>query len=772
MDSLANLNSYSGTTVTFTDDRTSTIEFTPNKGNQTYFIDEGETHITRPGVDISTIINSDSDDIVYTLDVSDVVGNITVTFPSLANITVSEPSAKIYRVAGIQSVSQWDVVKYAEISTPADFSGVYTYTGNITWQGVESAAWTNTVTVVDLPELSEPANYFYTAEEVQTIQFTPQIVDEDNILEDYTLTARISNVSVVANLTITGATLTSGNLFTFFGSRTDINASLSNIVYDAPFFLDDDWNIIYTLTNPLSGLVTVKQQNIVGGNSNLALRGNATFYSENTISTLTNTPRLQTTAPGSSYTVVIGPTTANTVSTLSSTGSGGTSTFNGNTQQLTISGSLTQVNSHLGNVSYNPTLGLNTNVQLEYVFTNNLNNRAGFRQDVLYSGNVSSIVNNLNNQRDYIVNTPGLLFTNAVPQIIETITPTPTYTIQFTSGAGEFGLTENDIPIRGQLPSVYNIDPAVAGGGQFVAQSASPPQYYSFTGSKEECNNLINTLKFYPWRAVSDNQLARIRLFRNTTLVVDQSFPLFGLPRTTPLADQQTYIFDNTTYFTPTFTQARYLKMDLLLVGAGGSGGVNSLGRKGGGGGGATKYLTAISSPMVINNVNLTDGSDTSLGTNVPNVYPKLSTIYLSHKMSYYVRPGATGPTVGDDGQPSKIWNIYSAGGTSPTSLNNGGTSGASGAFGLIYGGGTSNNALYGGGGGGSRGVGLSVTTGPSATQGATGGPGFTCPIDSNIYGAGGNGNGNNTPNGSTKGRGGNHNSLGQHGRIIIKFYD
>jgi hypothetical protein len=210
--------------------------------------------------------------------------------------------------------------------------------------------------------------------------------------------------------------------------------------------------------------------------------------------------------------------------------------------------------------------------------------------------------------------------------------------------------------------------------------------------------------------------------------------------------------------------------MDVMVLGAGGgggkpAGGSYSFNRLGGGAAGRLQVITNLASPISVNQVNLNGGEDTDLGINIPNVYPKTSVIYLSHKNTYYVRPGASFGAAGEPGFASKFLNIFSVGGLAPSSTT-------SGAASYNASGGTSNNSLYGGGGGGQGGNGGSVTAGPSATQGGTGGPGRVASVDGNTYGRGGNGNLNNTIQPSLRGGGGNYNAAGQAGRVIIKFYE
>ena len=116
-------------------------------------------------------------------------------------------------------------------------------------------------------------------------------------------------------------------------------------------------------------------------------------YTTSTTATITGTPSIIDSDVAKTYTLTITPSKTTTVSTMSSGGTGGTSSFNASTKVLTLVGTKTQVNSHLAAISY--TSGtVQEDFTLTYLLTNNLNAITDTKYqtlrclDILYLGNI------------------------------------------------------------------------------------------------------------------------------------------------------------------------------------------------------------------------------------------------------------------------------------------------------------------------------------------------------------------------------------------------
>jgi hypothetical protein len=82
----------------------------------------------------------------------------------------------------------------------------------------------------------------------------------------------------------------------------------------------------------------------------------ATDWLASTTQNITNNPVVTYTEDdGSSWTVTLTGNVITSISTLSSSGTGGTSSFDSGTKTLTLTGTITQVNSHLNSISYTAT---------------------------------------------------------------------------------------------------------------------------------------------------------------------------------------------------------------------------------------------------------------------------------------------------------------------------------------------------------------------------------------------------------------------------------
>jgi hypothetical protein len=114
---------------------------------------------------------------------------------------------------------------------------------------------------------------------------------------------------------------------------------------------------------------------------------NATYYSGTTQS-LTGTPVLQDQGNQTpTYTVFVTPNKTASISTMTTAGSGGTTAFNPASKTLTISGTLSQVNSHLNSISLNSVTGQDLTYNFGYSASNNANSESGSTLQTMNSNN-------------------------------------------------------------------------------------------------------------------------------------------------------------------------------------------------------------------------------------------------------------------------------------------------------------------------------------------------------------------------------------------------
>jgi hypothetical protein len=208
------------------------------------------------------------------------------------------------------------------------------------------------------------------------------------------------------------------------------------------------------------------------------------------------------------YSMVITPNNTAGVSTISSLGTGGSTSFNGTTRALTITGTRTEVNSHLDFLVMDPEDGYTGNLTLNYSLTNPVSNlNTQVTQTLTYSGVGIPIINS-ELPRTYTENQQNLLFPTAVPQILENLGYTYDISLQLNSNIG------------------------------FISTSSTASGWttgnltYNFSGTNSQCNTVFSTLRFYPnqdiFTAANVNYIQKV----GVTTQANVNFTLTGIEET------------------------------------------------------------------------------------------------------------------------------------------------------------------------------------------------------------------------------------------------
>jgi len=131
MTSLTELNNFADGVVSYTDNRTSDVIFNfPNATDITSAITSTSFTLER-NIDIVEIIQPSAALVVFTVDVSSLSG-ATVTFASMpSGCVLTTPSAGVYEVSGITSVSNWDTIKTPTINIPTGTEGGFEFSCTI-----------------------------------------------------------------------------------------------------------------------------------------------------------------------------------------------------------------------------------------------------------------------------------------------------------------------------------------------------------------------------------------------------------------------------------------------------------------------------------------------------------------------------------------------------------------------------------------------------------------------------------------------------------------
>jgi len=578
VNSLQELNGYNtSSTLPYTDLRTADVIFDRTTAdNQTITVNEGATFPASVGIEIIDVAVASVSNPRYTIDVSSLPGTI-VSWPTIpSGCYVTNPYPGVYEISGIETADIWDQVKSPDIilaeGIPFGYFGTWAYTSNIEYYnatlGNLSKNWTVTVTVLDVLVLTNPLELSYATNGNTNITNPPQIIDVDISYPTttWTITAVPSDTSSISSFSSTysgGGTFTyvsATKRFTIVGTRAQVNSHL-NALRITSNSVTNDFILSYLLTNNTDSNTDTKTQTFK--NTDIEFLSNIStptfYYTEDaTSTTVTGAPTITDTsfAGTDTYTLTITPSNTNAYSTMSSTGSGGTSSFNGTSKVLTITGTRTQVNSHLPNISFVLTSDFATTFNLSYGLSVRSSSANKIQQFVC--GSTDNEITNMNINRNYISNNENSLFTTDTPVITDfDSTGADTYTISFDCSFGDWGTS-----------------------------SSSYSNPYSYSGTRAQCNAHFATIKFYPDASVSSNGTFTYTQLKNGVTQVTQSVGLFGSVGPGYSASR-TIEFLVTQTWTPSILDAKYGKIsEITLVGGGGGGSA------GGGGGGQVKYLT------------------------------------------------------------------------------------------------------------------------------------------------------------------------------------
>lgn len=493
LNSFQELNFPSNIGVPYEDNREYTITFSPsNPINTIRYAIEDEPFTANVGIDITNVLSTPRP-ITYSINVSS-LANANVAWTSVKPdwITATTPSSGIYTLSNVNSSGTWDLVKSAEIYMPKDFANTWSYTSTITYPRVsnilitDSKTWTTTVYVTDLPEISTPGNLTYDEGKQTTFSNVAQITDVDTT-GTFICNVAPSVASAVYSIDSTGGgsatTSFDSNFqrFTITGNKNNVNTKLTGMRFIPGVYYKSNFSMIYTLTNPVTELVSSVSQNMLIGNTfpELSPAANVT-YNQNTTFTLGTYPSIaDDTDYGSlSYNVNVAPSTTSAISTLSSAGSGGTSSFNSGTKTLTLTGNRTQVNTHLASITVVPATNYVENYTL--IYTPVSPGGSFVTQNILIGARSLTLTNASNITYDEDV-------------IYSPLPGTPT--ISVATNYGTYAFTMNIAP-----NVVAGIDTITSTSSYTGATFNANTKVYSIVGNSTVVNDYLSKLVVYPGR--------------------------------------------------------------------------------------------------------------------------------------------------------------------------------------------------------------------------------------------------------------------------------
>lgn len=492
----------------------------------------------------------------------------------------------------------------------------------VTSSKLQSWACTNTTADCPYDELSTPAPSTYFVGDTPTKVNNPLILNINKpyfVPSAYTLlitpSEPITSLTTAGSLGGTYSYNPTTSEVTLTGSRDQINSHLNSL-----YLLTSNLpsiGLTYTLTNPSYPLVTSEIQTITNNVGVYSVSGgaNPVYYAKNVLSPITNIPTILNNAGNQleTWTVEVQPWAPVydliKIEYLVSAGTGGASTFNNTTKTLTITGTLSQINSHLTSVSLQPGLDFVGTVYFKNVFTT-VSGIRSIRQSWADCNNTDTALINAATSRTFLKNTAGqIVFTSLVPSIVETVSGA-SYELTLSSTIGYFGSNESNLLAT-----------------------------YIYTGNKEQVNAHLTAIKFWPTKDVTGAQTFTMSLKRNSTSIRNVT-PMFTGSGTGSVAGVGVYTFTFTQTFVPTYEQKNYLLADVYMGGGagGGSGTISNhpsyfydyTAQGGYGGVGGT---LAVTNQAVTGNCSITVGS---IGVT------SSSNLEAVNGLSYYTDPGLT----------------------------------------------------------------------------------------------------------------------------------
>lgn len=584
MNSLQDLNNYNTSlSLSYTDLRNPDVLFDrASPTNQSQLVNEASTFDASIGIEITDILNAESANPVYRINVSALSG-ATVSWPVIpVGCVVVNPSTGVYEISGFKNKTQWDIIKSPRITLPGPlpnaFFGLFNYISTLTYyttvSGNQTKSWTTSVTVLDVVQLTNPTDFVYTSGLTETIANTPQVINLEPTYPSNTVWTIVGTPSSTLSIVSFSSTSTSGGTFsynsgnktfTISGTRAQVNAHLiglriasnSNII---------SFNLVYVLTNNQDSGTDTKVQAIK--NTDLKYLdnpiSNVIYYVEDANSfAVTGAPQVTDEEYDGTgeYLITVTPSVPSAIVSMTSGGVDGTSTFNSSTKILTITGTRTQVNSHLNAISLVTTVDYDSPFNLSYSVTTpapRLNQSTKFQTLVCSSNDIE--VTNMNVTRSYLANRYNLIFLENTPYISD--------------------FDDND-------SAVYTVTFNCPFGTWTTDDTTDPINPFSLVGTKSEINAKFSLIRFYPNAGVYSSGTFTYTQYKDGILQRTISVVLNGTNASYSGARIVNFMVSGT--WTPTKEDLKYGKIsDLLIVGGGGGGSL------GGGGGGYVREFTNI----------------------------------------------------------------------------------------------------------------------------------------------------------------------------------
>lgn len=469
--------------------------------------------------------------------------------------------------------------------------GFVIQSGNLNLPISSNSSITSFITPSGLPTISSssPTNGDTASQENQTISF--------NLDRSY-ITALSGNVSLKYANATTIKTFTIGSDVSITGNTVSVQVG-NLLAASTSYYLTTSANIAQDPDGfkypGISNNSTLSFTTASNWQSDLIPAGVSVVYGEDSTTLLTMTPKIVIgqSYNSSSYTLNVQAISANTITSLSTTGSLGTSVWSANV--LTLTGNATTINSRLDTLTMISSIGYTGNITLNYLLTTP--SLTTSTQSQLIRNNATVLKNgNILSNRSYIGNNSSTIFSDTSPYIDDTGT---TYSSNYEIRLSAKG---NDNVVHGEFGSSAN-------ASLFSSN-------ISITGTKDYINSILPTVKYFPDLSQTGNVQYRYEQLKNGIIQDQQVLNLIYAGQGN-ISQTFTYSTPVTSVFNHTLTHelVKYgTKVEVTLIGGGGDGGnptiIEVIGTGGGGGGGGGQAITANLGMLPSGNYTIIVGSN------------------------------------------------------------------------------------------------------------------------------------------------------------------
>lgn len=515
MNTLQELNSRQSTT-TFTDERPASITFDRAAGStRTTNIEEGHTFTHSVGIEILEIINYQTINASYTIDASACPGTVVQWDSIPAGLTLTNPSDGVYTISGIRWSQDWAAIRAPRIRQPVEYSGSYVITSTINYSGNQSKSWLLNVNVANIVELSSATDFWFTP---GTFSVTGPTKFIDTAGTGWSLTVSASPNNNVTSISAGGSGVYNpvSKTLTLTGTNAQINTALNSLSMVTTATIPDNMVLTYTAYYAVGDYFDTQRQNLKNTANRYLSPVSAGTYNEDQAGAVGNAPIITHPeyAGTAAYTMTVAVNSADLakVKLLDSAGSGGSKSWNATTRTLTITGTKTQVNSHLATLTLTPTTDVESNFSLIYTVTvpagTYISPGLLSKTQVFYVNQTHDeasnyfFARNFNATGNSIVGTA--IFAQNTIQITDQDTSNPTYTVELSLPNSTYGYWTT----------------ASTGGPGFST--------LSFSGTRAYCNILLTKITLWMNAGRWANTYFTYKQYKNSVLQLTYSPQLFG----------------------------------------------------------------------------------------------------------------------------------------------------------------------------------------------------------------------------------------------------